>query len=140
MGRHRPPAPWSWLAIASLALAPVAAGCTGAGERSIEIAMRYSRFEPSTLTVRVGQNVRFTLRNEDFIDHEWIVGDDALHARHETGDEPAHGDRPTEQSIPALGVVTTTVRFPEPGTYAYICHLPGHRVYGMVGTLVVTGG
>jgi len=25
-----------------------------------------------------------------------------------------------------------------PGTYRYICHLPGHEAYGMVGTLVVT--
>ena len=121
-------------------MAPAAAGCAGAGERTVEIVMRYSRFEPSALTVRAGQTVRFTLRNDDPIDHEWIVGHDDLHARHRTGTEPAHGERPTEQSIPALGVATTAVTFTEPGTYRYICHRPGHEAYGMVGTLVVTGG
>ena len=30
--------------------------------------------------------------------------------------------------------------FATPGRYQYICHLPGHEAYGMVGTLVVTGG
>ena len=29
--------------------------------------------------------------------------------------------------------------FGSPGTYSYICHLPGHEAYGMVGTIVVTG-
>jgi malic enzyme len=33
----------------------------------------------------------------------------------------------------------TTVTFATPGTYLYICHLPGHEAYGMVGTVVVEG-
>ncbi len=40
-------------------------------------------------------------RNTDPIDHEWIVGDAAVHARHRTGTEPVHGARPTEVTIPA---------------------------------------
>jgi uncharacterized cupredoxin-like copper-binding protein len=31
----------------------------------------------------------------------------------------------------------TTLTFAEPGDYLYICHLPGHEAYGMVGTLHV---
>ena len=42
-------------------------------------------------------------------------------------------------SIPAGATRTTTVTFDTPGTYRYICHLPGHEAYGMVGTVVVTG-
>ena len=33
----------------------------------------------------------------------------------------------------------TTITFDEPGTLQYICHLPGHEAYGMVGTLTVEG-
>ena len=91
------------------------------------------------MTVRAGVPITIVLRNDDPIDHEWIVGDDAVHERHRTGTEPVHGSRPTEVSIPAGATRATTITFDTPGTYLYICHLPGHEAYGMVGALVVTG-
>jgi len=33
----------------------------------------------------------------------------------------------------------TTITFTTPGSFLFICHLPGHEAYGMVGTLVVRG-
>jgi uncharacterized cupredoxin-like copper-binding protein len=39
--------------------------------------------------------------------------------------------------VPAGAVRETTVVFAQPGTYRFICHLPGHEAYGMVGTVVV---
>ncbi len=116
-------------------------GCAGTRPpTAIRIDVQYSRFEPATVTVAAGHPIRFELRNQDPIDHEWIVGDDAVHAVHREGTEPAHGDRATEQSMPAVGLVRTTVTFDEPGRYRFICHLPGHEAYGMVGTIVVTEG
>ncbi|MCA1570943.1 MAG: hypothetical protein LC798_11615 [Chloroflexi bacterium] len=41
--------------------------------------------------------------------------------------------------MPALEAVETMTTFDEPGTLAYICHLPGHESFGMVGVLTVTG-
>jgi uncharacterized cupredoxin-like copper-binding protein len=90
------------------------------------------------VTVPAGVPVTFVLVNDDPIDHEWIVGDAAVHARHRTGTEPHHGARPTEVSIPALTTLETTVTFPQPGIFAYICHLPGHEAYGMTGLVTVT--
>jgi plastocyanin len=43
-------------------------------------------------------------------------------------------------TVPALSTRTTTIQFDKPGDYAYICHLPNHEAYGMVGTLRVVGG
>ncbi|MEW5990487.1 MAG: cupredoxin domain-containing protein [Chloroflexota bacterium] len=134
-----------WLATVALvgvlvAVIGRAAGATEAGDRSIEIDIRYSRFQPGMLTVPVGVPIRFVLVNTDPIDHEWIVGDAAVHERHRTGTEPTHGARPTEQTIPAGTTVETVVTFETPGTLSYICHLPDHEAYGMVGTIVVTGG
>ena len=58
-----------------------------------------------------------------------------------TGSAPApSGPSGPTGSIPAGASLETSVRFDTPGTYLYICHLPGHEAYGMVGTLVVTGG
>ena len=105
-----------------------------------EIEIHYSHYSQSEITVPSGTPITIVLRNDDPIDHEWIVGDAAVHERHRTGTEPVHGARPTEVTIPAGTSKETTVTFATPGRYQYICHLPGHEAYGMVGTLVVTGG
>jgi uncharacterized cupredoxin-like copper-binding protein len=104
----------------------------------VEIDVRYSHFEPSVVTVPAGRPVTFVLVNGDPIDHEWIVGDAALHARHRTGTEPSHASRPTEVSLDAGSSRRTTGTFDSPGTLTFVCHLPGHEAYGMTGTLVVT--
>ena len=127
----------------SIGLAGMAAAWVGlpaSGPRTAEIDIRYSRYLPDRIVVPAGVPLTILLRNGDPIDHEWIVGDAATHERHRTGTEPVHGSRPTEVSIPAGSSRTTTVTFTTPGTYLYICHLPGHEAYGMVGTLEVTGG
>ena len=125
-------------------LAPVlvagAAGVLAASSRPVHvrIEIEHSRFVPTTLSVPVGRPVTVELHNADPIDHEWIVGDAASHLRHATGTEPHHDSRPTEVSVDALSSVTTTVTFAAPGTFRYVCHLPGHEAYGMVGTITVT--
>ena len=126
----------------SLGLAGIAAAWSQAAAElptTVEIPIRYSHYERKELKVRAGAAVTFVLENKDPIDHEWIVGDTAVHERHRTGTEPVHGSRPTEVTIPAGATRTTTVTFGTPGTYLYICHLPGHEAYGMVGTVVVEG-
>ena len=130
--------------IAGLLTALVLAGAAAAwvraadaGPVTVEIPIHYSRFGTEDVRVRAGVPITFVLRNTDPIDHEWIVGDAAVHARHRSGTEPVHGSRPTEVSIPAGADRATTVTFTTPGTFLYICHLPGHEAYGMVGTVVV---
>ncbi len=123
------------LAAAALVLG---ACSTRAGTPVVTIDIAYSRFEPATITVPAGVPVTFVIRNADPIDHEWIVGDDARHQRHRTGTEPVHDERPTEVSIDAGTTQTTIVTFDTAGTLAYVCHLPGHEAYGMIGTMTVT--
>jgi plastocyanin len=133
--------------IAAVALAGLMAVAIGAGRgaaettgRTVEIDIHYSHFEPARLTVPVGVPVRFILVNTDAIDHEWIVGDAAVHERHRTGTEPSHTARATEQSIAAGTTVETVVTFATAGTFVFICHLPQHEAYGMVGQVIVGGG
>ena len=80
------------------------------------------------------------ITNTDPIDHEWIVGDAALHERHRTGTEPVHDARPTEISIPARSDAQDDGHVRAADTLQYICHLPGHEAYGMVGVLSITPG
>jgi plastocyanin len=135
MSRRRVP-----LALAALLLVGgvALAGC-GPDPTAVTITIHYSAFDPPELRVPAGVPVTFTFVNEDPIDHEWLVGDDAFHDAHRAGTHATHGEVPTEVTVPALETVTTTITFDEPGRYAYICHLPGHEAYGMVGTLTVEG-
>jgi len=120
-------------------LAGLGAGCSEASDAvRLEIRIHYSHFEPATFTVPRGVPVTFVLINEDPIDHEWLIGDEAFHERHRDGTEGHHGARPDEVSIAALSTAETTLVFEEPGRVRYICHLPSHEDYGMVGTLIVT--
>ena len=104
---------------------------------SATIGIHFSRFTTTELTVRAGEPVSLTLANQDPIGHEWIVGDEATHARHRTGTEPYHDQVPTEVSLRAFETKTTAVTFDRPGDYAFICHLPGHEEYGMRGVIHV---
>jgi plastocyanin len=124
-------------AVGSTAIAMATAADDPPTTTSIEIVIRHSRFEPSRIAVPVGVPVTITLRNTDPIDHEWIVGDDAVHAVHRTGTELLHPDRPTEVVIPAMESSTTVITFEATGTLQFICHLPAHEAYGMVGTVTI---
>jgi uncharacterized cupredoxin-like copper-binding protein len=115
-----------------------ATACDGE-DRPLEhvIEIHFSRFDPETITVPAGKPVTFTLRNNDPIEHEWIVGPEEIHEAHRTGDHALHDAIPTEVTLPAFSVRLTTVTFAEKGEFAFICHLPGHEEYGMRGLVRV---
>ena len=119
-----------------LLLVAVAGACAPAAPRAVTIEIHYSRYSISRIDVPAGVPITFTIRNLDPIDHEWMIGDLAMHERHRLGTEAVHSSRPDEVTIPALSTRTTTLTFPTPMTLEYMCHLPGHEVYGMVGVVV----
>jgi uncharacterized cupredoxin-like copper-binding protein len=99
--------------------------------------VEHSRFDVDDLTVRRGTIVRFVLVNHDPINHELVVGDDDVHARHATGDERFHPPIPGEVSVGPGDTGLTFYEFDETGTFDFVCHLPRHAEYGMVGTVTV---
>jgi uncharacterized cupredoxin-like copper-binding protein len=125
---------------ASVAIAVGGVAGASSPPNAVEIVIRHSHFEPSAIRVPAGVPVTITIRNDDPIDHEWIVGDQALHERHRTGTEAYHDARPTEVTIPAVDSRTTVVTFPAVTGWTFACHLPGHEAYGMVGTVTITAG
>jgi uncharacterized cupredoxin-like copper-binding protein len=120
-------------------VAATAGGCARPSAVTVTIRIHYSAFDPTSISVPQDVPVTFVLVNEDPIDHEWLIGDAAFHERHRHGTEMQHGARPNEVSIAALSTEETTLTFTEPGEVEYICHLPGHEAYGMVGVVTVQG-
>ena len=92
-------------------LAVIAVDPAAATTDRVEIHIRYSHYDPSTVVVPHGRPITFVLINDDPIEHEWLIGDEAMHEKHRTGTEAHHGARPTEVSIPALSTVETTITF-----------------------------
>jgi uncharacterized cupredoxin-like copper-binding protein len=143
---------WPWL----VASAVVAAGVAGAGfavagagtedpalptlgpgDVTVELHVEHSLFEPTEIRVVEGTRLRFVLDNDDPINHELIVGGPEVHARHAQGTEARHPSIPGEVSVGPNDVGVTTLRFDEPGTFDFACHLPGHYEYGMHGVVEV---
>ena len=121
-----------------LLLVVLAGACAPAGRppAAVDIGIHNSHYSTTRIDVPAGVPITFTIHNEDPIDHEWLLGDLAVHERHRAGTEPVHAARPDEITIPALSSRTTTLTFPVAMTLTYMCHLPGHEAYGMVGILI----
>jgi len=132
-------------AVALLALAVVAAtacGIASAGSgpadpvlRTVNVTIHYSHFDPPSFSFPPGTTVRFVVRNTDPIDHEFIVGDQAVQDAHESGTEAYHPPRPGEMTVPAGTTRATLVTFARPRSLIFGCHLPGHYAYGMRGVI-----
>ena len=125
------------MVVALLIVALATIGCAP-GPQTVTLTIRYSGFDVTELQVPRGVPLTLVLVNDDPIDHEWLIGDAELHEAHRTGTHDAHGEIPTEVTVPALQTVETTITFDEAGTFPYVCHLPGHEAYGMVGILTVS--
>jgi len=129
--------------LVALALAAFAVGACAPAQAAtlpteIGIRIHYSRFMLDRIEVPANVPIRFTIVNDDPIEHEWLIGDASFHQRHRTGTEPVHGDRPDEVSLAPMQTKATTLTF-APGTYTFICHFPGHEAYGMVGAVTAKG-
>jgi uncharacterized cupredoxin-like copper-binding protein len=124
------------LALAVSACAPAAA--REQGGRTVVIDINHSHFSLPATEANAGETVRFVIRNHDPIDHEFILGDDAVHLRHAEGTEREHhGDVAGEVSAPPRSEVATSSTFGAPGELLFACHLPGHFQYGMAGTVTI---
>ncbi len=109
----------------------------GPGVVTVQVDIDRSAFDIGSLRVREGTLVEFVVQNDDPIDHELVVGDAEVHARHADGTERRHPPVPGEVSIAPGDRAMTFYEFTEPGSIVYACHLPGHVAYGMEGTIEV---
>jgi len=125
------------LAGAALGLTACGGGAQASGPQTVEITVHHSRFVPSAVSVRPGATVRFVVHNTDPIEHEFIVGDQAVQNMHEVGTDALH-QGPGAVSVRPESTAETVYTFPTTGHLLFGCHLPGHWAYGMRGTIVIT--
>lgn len=121
----------------------VAANTDDAPTRTIAIDMVDIAFEPTELTVAVGEVVRFDFVNVGQAPHEALLGD--MHAQDEHEGTMAAGDADHMHDDLLLVTLESGERgsmiaaFTEPGTLWLGCHVPGHWAAGMHLQITVTG-
>jgi nitrite reductase (NO-forming) len=87
-------------------------------QTSFDVDMADILFNPTELTIPANVDVTINLTNSGVLEHTFDVGD------------------VSSGIIPAGGTGSVTLNL-APGTYDYICAIPGHKEAGMVGTLTV---
>lgn len=100
---------------------PAGAGSTAASQMVSIQASDSLKFDPSTLTVKAGQPVQLTLSNTGQMQHDWSLDQGAA--------------QPVKIVANAGQSATGTFTIDRPGTYTFICSVPGHAAAGMKGTI-----
>lgn len=97
-------------------------------------------FMPSKVEVKKGEQVKFMLRNNGELDHEFILATTADNLKHgeamKKNPDMEHDD-PNGKRLAPKKTNELVWKFTKPGEFEYGCLIPGHREAGMVGTIVV---
>ncbi len=110
-------------------------------DRVVEIQMMDAlAYDPASVSVGVGETVKFNVTNTGTTDHEFVLGDQAKQDDHEAqmaGSSMSMGESNVLKIAPGeTGSLVWT--FTAAGTLLYACHEPAHYAGGMVGMITVT--
>ena len=109
--------------------------------RDIKISMTDNmRFTPDNLTVKLGETVRFVIRNDGKILHEFVLGtpeDLQKHAELMEKFPNMEHDEPYMAHVDPGQTGEVVWQFNRAGEFDFACLLPGHFQAGMVGKILV---
>jgi uncharacterized cupredoxin-like copper-binding protein len=125
---------------------------TSGNPRAVNVIMRDYAFNPDPLHLTPGETVSFTIVNGGLVEHEFVLGDDAVQAAWARANAQVTPPAPFATLPPAsappgtggLRVVvasgqtaTATYAVPSSGELQLFCHLPGHAEQGMHAVVVL---
>lgn len=114
-------------------------------DRTIEISIRetesrYMLFEPDAVQIEGGSVVRFSIKNNGALDHEFFLGSFDEVAEHQQWmrEHPdMQHDSANSVSIPSGRSAELIWEFSEMTNLEFVCLIPGHREAGMWGVIIV---
>lgn len=98
------------------------------------------RFTPEALALKVGETVRFVVRNEGKVMHEMVLGTKEeldKHAEQMKKFSDMEHDEPHMAHVPAGKSGEIAWTFNRPGEFHFGCLIPGHYDAGMKGRITV---
>jgi uncharacterized cupredoxin-like copper-binding protein len=97
-------------------------------------------FLPARLEIKRGEQVKFMLRNNGELDHEFILAsteENVKHAEEMKKNPEMEHDDPNAKRLQPKKTTEIVWKFTKAGQFEYGCLIPGHREAGMTGTVVV---
>lgn len=112
--------------------------------RTVQVTMSESDgkmlFMPARIEVKKGEQIRFVLRNNGKLEHEFVlatVADNLKHAEAMKSNPNMEHDEPNGREVEPKKTGEIVWKFTKAGEFEYACLIPGHREAGMIGTIVV---
>lgn len=110
-------------------------------KRTIEVKMLDSmRFSPERIEVKQGETVRFVVRNDSKVVHEFVIGTKAendAHAEMMMKHPGMEHDEPYMAHVAPGKTGEIVWTFNRPGSFDFACLIAGHYQAGMVGKIEV---
>jgi uncharacterized cupredoxin-like copper-binding protein len=97
-------------------------------------------FVPARLEVKKGEQIKFVLRNNGELEHEFVLASTADNLKHAEAMEKNPGmehEEPNGKEVAPKKTGEMVWKFTKAGVFEYACLIPGHREAGMTGTIVV---
>jgi uncharacterized cupredoxin-like copper-binding protein len=112
--------------------------------RTVQVTMGESDgkmlFVPARLEIKKGDQIKFVLRNNGELDHEFILAstaDNLKHAEAMIKHPDMEHEEPNGRQLAPKETSEIVWKFTKAGEFEYACLIPGHREAGMTGTIVV---
>jgi len=119
-------------------------GDPGLPARTVDVVMSDGvdgmRFSPDRIEAHRGEQIRFVIRNDGSLAHEFFLGGAGEIKRHAAMMDTMPDMKHDEPNAATLGPGATTMllwRFPRRGEFEFACLIPGHFKAGMHGTIAV---
>jgi uncharacterized cupredoxin-like copper-binding protein len=97
-------------------------------------------FKPDRVEVRRGEQIRFVLKNDGELDHEFVLASTEENLKHadlmKKYPDMEHDD-PNGKTLKTKGTSEIVWRFSKRGEFEFSCLIPGHRETGMTGKVIV---
>ncbi|WP_249661650.1 cupredoxin family protein, partial [Variovorax sp. PCZ-1] len=112
-------------------------------KRTVAVSMGDNmRFTPGNIEVKQGETIRFNVRNDGKIMHEFVIGtkkDLDEHAAQMIKFPTMEHDEPYMAHVAAGKTGSIVWNFNRPGDFDFACLIAGHYQAGMVGKIKVVG-
>ncbi len=114
-------------------------------DRTVTIDIVGMRFTPNHVDVKAGETIRFVIKNDSVLEHEFTLGDHAAQTMHRqemrkamrSGVSVHHHHEDNTVMVSAGQTETLVWTFARPGALEFDCNVPGHYEGGMTGTIMV---
>ncbi len=117
------------------------AGDAKSVNRTIEIRMLDSmRFSPDQIDIKLGDTVKFVVKNTGAVMHEFVIGtatENAQHAALMVKFPNMEHDEPYMAHVPPGKTGEILWKFNKPGVFDFACLIAGHYQAGMIGRISV---